>query len=166
MRPKGADWDAALARWKQLPTDEGATYDRSVTIDADALEPMITYGTNPGMGMPISGAAARAVRDRRSHGARFDRQGAALHGPRRRQAAAGPSHRRGLHRKLHQFPHLRSAHRRGAAEGPQGQPQGARDGGAGIAGSEAPGRSPKGCRRSSAPPAANGASRAAPCASP
>jgi 3-isopropylmalate/(R)-2-methylmalate dehydratase large subunit len=54
--PKGAEWDAALARWKQLPTDEGAAYDRSIAIDADALEPMITYGTNPGMGMPIGGA--------------------------------------------------------------------------------------------------------------
>src|SRR3954466_7034065 len=52
--PKGADWDAAVARWKQLPTDEGATYDRTVTIDADALEPMITYGTNPGMGVSIN----------------------------------------------------------------------------------------------------------------
>jgi 3-isopropylmalate/(R)-2-methylmalate dehydratase large subunit len=51
--PKGAAWDAALARWKRLPTDEGATYDRSVTIDAGALEPMITYGTNPGMGLPV-----------------------------------------------------------------------------------------------------------------
>jgi 3-isopropylmalate/(R)-2-methylmalate dehydratase large subunit len=52
--PKGAAWDAALARWAQLPTDEGAAYDRTVTIDADALEPMITYGTNPGMGVRIS----------------------------------------------------------------------------------------------------------------
>jgi 3-isopropylmalate/(R)-2-methylmalate dehydratase large subunit len=52
--PKGADWDAAVARWKQLPTDEGAVYDRTVTIDADALEPMITYGTNPGMGVSIN----------------------------------------------------------------------------------------------------------------
>ena len=51
--PRGAAWDAAVARWKQLPTDEGATYDRSVTIDAEALEPMITYGTNPGMGVAI-----------------------------------------------------------------------------------------------------------------
>jgi len=54
--PRGADWDAALARWRQLPTDEGAVYDRTVSIDADALEPMITYGTNPGMGMPITAA--------------------------------------------------------------------------------------------------------------
>jgi 3-isopropylmalate/(R)-2-methylmalate dehydratase large subunit len=52
--PKGAAWDAAVARWKQLPTDEGATYYRSIAIDADALEPMITYGTNPGMGVPIT----------------------------------------------------------------------------------------------------------------
>ena len=52
--PQGADWDAALARWKRLPTDEGAAYDRGVTIDADALEPMITYGTNPGMGVSIN----------------------------------------------------------------------------------------------------------------
>jgi 3-isopropylmalate/(R)-2-methylmalate dehydratase large subunit len=53
--PKGADWERALARWRQLPTDPGAQYDRSVTLDASTLEPMITYGTNPGMGMPITG---------------------------------------------------------------------------------------------------------------
>jgi 3-isopropylmalate/(R)-2-methylmalate dehydratase large subunit len=52
--PKGAEWDAAVARWKQLPTDAGAVYDRTISIDAGALEPMITFGTNPGMGMPIS----------------------------------------------------------------------------------------------------------------
>ena len=51
--PKGAAWDVALARWRQLPTDEGAVYDRSISIDGAALEPMITYGTNPGMGVPI-----------------------------------------------------------------------------------------------------------------
>ena len=52
--PKGADWDAAVARWKKLPTDEGAVFDRTLSIDADALEPMITYGTNPGMGVSIN----------------------------------------------------------------------------------------------------------------
>jgi 3-isopropylmalate/(R)-2-methylmalate dehydratase large subunit len=52
--PKGAAWDVALARWRQLPTDEGATFDRTITIDADGLEPMVTYGTNPGMGIPIT----------------------------------------------------------------------------------------------------------------
>ncbi|HET9911662.1 MAG TPA: 3-isopropylmalate dehydratase large subunit, partial [Anaerolineales bacterium] len=52
--PKGEEWDKALARWKSLPTDAGATYDKSVTLDASQLEPMITYGTNPGMGMKIT----------------------------------------------------------------------------------------------------------------
>ena len=54
--PKGEKWDEAVAYWKTLPTDEGATYDHSVTIDADSLEPMITFGTNPGMGIAINGA--------------------------------------------------------------------------------------------------------------
>jgi 3-isopropylmalate/(R)-2-methylmalate dehydratase large subunit len=47
-------WDKALSHWKSLPSDEGAAYDKTVTLDASALEPMITYGTNPGMGMKIS----------------------------------------------------------------------------------------------------------------
>ncbi|MBI5296501.1 MAG: 3-isopropylmalate dehydratase large subunit [Chloroflexi bacterium] len=52
--PTGADWDKAVAVWKTLPSDEGATYDKSITLDASELEPMITYGTNPGMGMKIT----------------------------------------------------------------------------------------------------------------
>ncbi|HET8655293.1 MAG TPA: 3-isopropylmalate dehydratase large subunit [Longimicrobiaceae bacterium] len=53
--PKGAAWDAAVERWRQLPSDPGAVYDATVTLDASELRPMITYGTNPGMGMPIDG---------------------------------------------------------------------------------------------------------------
>ena len=53
--PKGKDWDAAIARWRQLPTDEGATYAKELTLDANTLEPMVTFGTNPGMGIPVSG---------------------------------------------------------------------------------------------------------------
>jgi 3-isopropylmalate/(R)-2-methylmalate dehydratase large subunit len=52
--PKGAAWEAAVERWRQLPTDAGASFDRTVDIDAAKLEPMITYGTNPGMVVPIS----------------------------------------------------------------------------------------------------------------
>src|SRR5579863_323217 len=54
--PQGAGWDAAIQKWRTLPSDEGAKYDREVSIDASTLEPMITFGTNPGMGIPISGA--------------------------------------------------------------------------------------------------------------
>src|SRR5512143_3805835 len=46
--PKGEEWDKAVAKWRALPSDEGATYDKSITLDAYELEPMITYGTNPG----------------------------------------------------------------------------------------------------------------------
>ncbi len=53
--PQGAAWDDAVARWRTLPTDDGALFDRSIAIDAGALEPMVTWGTNPGMGIPISG---------------------------------------------------------------------------------------------------------------
>ena len=52
--PQGADWDAAVERWRGLPSDDGAAYDKSIAIDATALEPMVTYGTNPGMGIPIT----------------------------------------------------------------------------------------------------------------
>jgi 3-isopropylmalate/(R)-2-methylmalate dehydratase large subunit len=53
--PRGDAWKAAVARWKTLVTDPGAAYDASTTIDASTLEPMITYGTNPGLGMGING---------------------------------------------------------------------------------------------------------------
>jgi len=53
--PRGAEWNRAVERWQRLPTDTDAEFDRSLNIDADAVEPMITYGTNPGMVIPISG---------------------------------------------------------------------------------------------------------------
>ena len=54
LAPKGADWDKQLAYWKTLKTDEGASFDKVLTFDAADIEPMITYGTNPGLGMGIT----------------------------------------------------------------------------------------------------------------
>ncbi|OFW18142.1 MAG: 3-isopropylmalate dehydratase large subunit [Acidobacteria bacterium RIFCSPLOWO2_02_FULL_59_13] len=54
--PQGAAWGKALQFWKTLPTDPGARYDKSVALNANQLEPMITFGTNPGMGIPITAA--------------------------------------------------------------------------------------------------------------
>jgi len=51
--PKGADWDAAIAAWDRLSTDEGAQFDAEVYIDATALSPFVTWGTNPGQGVPL-----------------------------------------------------------------------------------------------------------------
>ncbi len=53
--PKGADWDAAVAEWKTLPTDDGATFDKEVVIDAGTITPQISWGTNPGQVAAISG---------------------------------------------------------------------------------------------------------------
>ncbi|MCG7246840.1 3-isopropylmalate dehydratase large subunit [Corynebacterium simulans] len=52
--PKGKDWEAAVAYWKTLPTDEGAHFDAVVEIDASELSPFVTWGTNPGQGLPLS----------------------------------------------------------------------------------------------------------------
>jgi 3-isopropylmalate/(R)-2-methylmalate dehydratase large subunit len=54
--PRGEAWEQALDAWRGLPTDAGARFDREVDLEAAAVEPMITYGTNPGMVIPIGGA--------------------------------------------------------------------------------------------------------------
>jgi 3-isopropylmalate/(R)-2-methylmalate dehydratase large subunit len=76
--PTGAAWDAAISRWRALRTDDDATFDASVTIDASRLAPMITYGTNPSMGVAITGdvpdPAARSAgseRDGLAHALRY-----------------------------------------------------------------------------------------------
>jgi 3-isopropylmalate/(R)-2-methylmalate dehydratase large subunit len=52
--PKGAEWDAAVAYWSTLPTDDDAEFDAEVVIDASTLAPFVTWGTNPGQGLPLS----------------------------------------------------------------------------------------------------------------
>jgi 3-isopropylmalate/(R)-2-methylmalate dehydratase large subunit len=61
--PQGKEWDAAVARWRTLATDPGASFDASVDIDASTLEPMITYGTNPGMVLPIGASIPNKAGD-------------------------------------------------------------------------------------------------------
>jgi 3-isopropylmalate/(R)-2-methylmalate dehydratase large subunit len=51
--PRGAEWERALDRWRSLASDEGAAYDRTVSVDVAALEPQVTWGTNPGMVAPV-----------------------------------------------------------------------------------------------------------------
>jgi 3-isopropylmalate/(R)-2-methylmalate dehydratase large subunit len=62
--PKGQQWHSALARWRNLVTDPGANFDASVDIDAAQIEPMITYGTNPGMVVPIGSAIPNKLGDK------------------------------------------------------------------------------------------------------
>ena len=55
MAPTGGEWEKAVARWRTLPTDAGAVYDRTISFDAADIEPMISFGTNPGMTIPVTG---------------------------------------------------------------------------------------------------------------
>jgi 3-isopropylmalate/(R)-2-methylmalate dehydratase large subunit len=56
LAPKGTDWDKAVAYWKTLPTDPDAVFDNEVIIDALTLSPFVTWGTNPGQGLPLTGS--------------------------------------------------------------------------------------------------------------
>lgn len=58
--PKGAAWEQAIDYWRTLQTDEDATFDREMTLNASALEPMVTYGTNPGQGVGVTGQVPKA----------------------------------------------------------------------------------------------------------
>lgn len=59
--PTGKAWNDAVIEWSALVTDDDAVFDRSLDIDAGALEPMVTYGTNPGMGVPVTGAVPQGT---------------------------------------------------------------------------------------------------------
>ncbi len=60
--PKGDDWDTAVAHWKTLVTDENATFDKELVLDASQMSPFVTWGTNPGQGVPL-GASVPSPRD-------------------------------------------------------------------------------------------------------
>ena len=91
--PQGELWDEAVASWRALRTDDDAVFDAEVHIDADALTPFVTWGTNPGQGLPLCEPVPDPARDRRRERARRRREGAGLHGPRRRarRCATSPS---------------------------------------------------------------------------
>jgi 3-isopropylmalate/(R)-2-methylmalate dehydratase large subunit len=61
LAPRGEAWEAAVERWRRLPSDPGARFDRHERLDLTRLEPMITYGTHPGMAMPVGGAVPEAA---------------------------------------------------------------------------------------------------------
>jgi 3-isopropylmalate/(R)-2-methylmalate dehydratase large subunit len=70
--PQGADWDAAVAHWRSLVTDDDATFDAEVVVDASELAPFVTWGTNPGQGLPLSAS----VPDPRSYADESERTAA------------------------------------------------------------------------------------------
>jgi 3-isopropylmalate/(R)-2-methylmalate dehydratase large subunit len=79
--PRGKEWDKAIQRWKALPTDPGAAFDKTTALDASDLVPMVTFGTNPGMGIPVTGMVPSP---------------ASIHDPAGREALAGALRYMGL----------------------------------------------------------------------
>ena len=130
--PTGADWDAAVAAWDRLRTDDGAEFDTEVYIDAATLSPFVTWGTNPGQGVPLSGSVPdpELMLD---DGERQSAEKALTYMD--LQPGTADARYRGRHRVrrlVHQRPHRRSARGRRRAARPQGRRRCADAGGAGL----------------------------------
>ena len=80
-RRQGADWDAAVASWSELRTDDGAEFDTEVHIDASTLSPFVTWGTNPGQGVPLSDSVPDPELMVDDAERPVGREGAGVHGP-------------------------------------------------------------------------------------
>ena len=137
--PQGADWDAAVERWLSFASDDDAEYDRRVTIDASALTPWVTWGTNPGQGAPL-GAAVPDPAGIADPAERSATERALAYMGLRRYAVARRRGRHRLHRVLHQQPHGRPACGRRGAAGAQGRGRSARPGRARLGAGQGAGR--------------------------
>ena len=84
--PQGAEFDKAVARWRTLPTDIGAKYDKSLVFDGAKIAPQVSWGTNPGQVVAGERPRPEAGRVQRSERAKGGRQRARVHGPRRRRS--------------------------------------------------------------------------------
>ena len=121
--PKGADWDAAVAHWKTLVTDDDATFDKEIVLDASEMTPFVTWGTNPGQGVPLGAnvpdpADFDDAQDQVAAEKALEYMG--LDG---RDADARGQGRHRLRRLVHQRPDRGPPSGRRDHQGPQGRPQ-------------------------------------------
>ena len=138
--PKGEQFDAARRYWDGLHSDEGARFDRVVTLDAAALPPIVTWGTSPEDVVPITGVVPTPD-DAKNPGKRAAiRSRARIYGFEGRRAARRDRHRPRVHRLLHQWPDRGSSRRGRDGERQDGQRAGQRDGRAGLGTGEGAGR--------------------------
>jgi 3-isopropylmalate/(R)-2-methylmalate dehydratase large subunit len=117
--PKGADWDAAVEHWRTLVTDEDAQYDKEIVLDASTMTPFVTWGTNPGQGVPL-GVRCPTRPTSRTPATRSRRRGAGVHGPDRRHPDARDRSGHRVRRLVHQRPDRGPA---GRGRGDQGPPR-------------------------------------------
>jgi 3-isopropylmalate/(R)-2-methylmalate dehydratase large subunit len=69
--PRGADWEQAVEQWRSLPGDEGAPFDHEIKLDAGSLEPCVTWGTNPGQAVPVSGRVPEPANENEERALRY-----------------------------------------------------------------------------------------------
>ena len=138
--PKGAAWEAALDEWRRLPTDEGATFDREVHVDASGLAPYVTWGTNPAQVTRIDGSVPDPPGARGRPRTGGGRPGPRVHGVGGRDAHARHRRRHRVHRLVHQRSHRGPAGRRRRAAGPHGAVRIAGHGGPRVPPGQGPGR--------------------------
>ena len=131
LAPKGAAFDAAVARWEKLPSDPGAAYDRVEIFKAADVVPQVTWGTNPAQ---VTGTVCRFQRPLEC------RAGARLHGPHGRHADRRHPARPRVHRVVHQQPDRRPSGGSGRRSRLPRGADGAGDGGSGQRSREAAGR--------------------------
>ena len=136
----GSGAGAAIERWRELRSDEGAEFDREVVDRRAAISPQVTWGTNPGMVRAVTEQRARAGGVRTARRARGDRARAALHGARARHADRGDRARPRVHRLVHELAHRRPARRRRGRRRPPGRAERERDGRARLPAGQGAGR--------------------------
>ena len=163
--PAGREWETALARWRALPSDPGAAFDREVALDAARIEPMVTWGTSPEDAAPITGCVPDPADAPSAERRDCDRARTGVHGP----AAGHPPDRRArrsrVHRLLHQRPHRGPAQRGGGRCGPQGRRRRRGLGRSRLGARQGAGRSGRAGPRCSSMPGSSGGTRVARCAS-
>ena len=162
--PQGKAFERAVESWRHLPTDPGASYDRTEVFDRRRAGPLRHLGHEPGDGRPGHRPGARPGGLRRGGGPPGDGAGPGVHGPDRRHGDRGHPHRPRLPRLLHQRAHRGPARRRRRGAGQAGQPQRLRHGRAGLDAGQGAGRAGGAATGSSPPPASTGARPAARCA--
>ena len=119
--PKGADWDAAVAHWKTLRTDDDAVFDKEIVLDASTMTPFVTWGTNPGQGAPL-GATVPSPDDFDEPNDKVATEKALEYmGLEAGTPAARGQGRHRLRRLVHQRPHRGPAPRGVDPQGPQGR---------------------------------------------
>ena len=101
--PKGREYEEAVAEWRKLRTDDGAVFDKSITLDASEMAPQVSWGTNPGMVTDITGTVPDPDAMDDENNRKATRERARIHGAKSQDPDTGHTGRQGFHRLMHEL---------------------------------------------------------------